>query len=70
MKTNNVVEPTERSNLRCVAPMQAVVKESDIDEAMAELTRLGFTGDLHLDRKEGLTDRLNTALREQGSARE
>eukprot|EP00952_Eustigmatos_sp_NYUAD-ZCMA_P001123 4956-Eustigmatos_ZCMA.PRE.1 len=50
--------------------MQAVIKESDVEEALAELSRLGFTGDLRLDCKEGLTDRVNTALREYGSSRE
>jgi hypothetical protein len=48
--------------------MQAIVKESDVDDAMAELTRLRSTAPLEPD-KEGFVDNLNEALRAAGSAK-
>jgi hypothetical protein len=53
---------------RCIAPLQAVVKESDTDDALAELTRLGVSAALDPD-SEGYVDHLNAALRAAGSSK-
>ena len=78
MESNHVVLPEEealealasafpnepRQDLHCSAPMLAVVKPADTDEAFGELARLGHTSDLQEDNPTGLVDRLNAALRD------
>lgn len=61
-------EASSQAPPRCVAPLQAVVKDSDKDDALAELTRLGSTAVLDPD-KEGYVDDLNAALRAAGSTK-
>jgi hypothetical protein len=53
---------------RCIAPLQAVVKESDTDDALAELTRLGSVA-VFDPESEGYVDQLNEALRAAGSSK-
>jgi hypothetical protein len=69
MVDNNVFrEASPQEPPRCVAPLQAVVKDADKDDALAELTRLGSKAVLDPDT-EGYVDDLNAALRAAGSAK-
>ena len=69
MVDNKVVVPPEQDRFICVSPLQAVVKSSDVDDALAELARRGSPVEVDLDA-EGYVDVLNEALRACGSRTE
>lgn len=69
MVDNQVVIPAEQDHFICVSPLQAVIKPSDLDDALAELPRRGSTTAIDLDT-DGYVDVLNAALRACGSPKE
>lgn len=64
MVDNGVVLPAQVAP-RCVAPSMAIVKERDVEDALAELALRGHRDDLDEDSP-GFIDRLNTALKSAG----
>lgn len=81
MVDNHVVFPVQPGSPRpvCLSPLQAVVKQSDVEDAVAELGLRGWSGELSepagdpsdgyyvFDEAEGCVDELNGALEASGS---